>query len=98
MGGVADWQRDLNAAEIPASVVQTLAEAVGHEQVAHRGLLHEVGSPDGSITVLGSPFALDRGVGPARSVPALGEHSEEILAGLGYDGDAVAALRAGGAV
>jgi alpha-methylacyl-CoA racemase len=40
----------------------------------------------------GTPAAVDR---PA---PEAGEHSDEILAGLGYTPDAVAALRAAGAV
>ncbi len=88
----AEWQRELNAAGIPASVVRTLAEAVRHEQVAHRGLLHEVDSPDGPVVALGSPFAGAAGP-PTRGVPALGEHSREILAGLGYDDAAIAALR-----
>ena len=91
----ADWQRELNTAGVPASVVHTLAEAVRHEQVAHRGLLHEVDSPSGPVTVVGAPFSLpgaDRS--PPRGVPALGQHTGEILAALGYDADAVAELRA----
>jgi CoA:oxalate CoA-transferase len=94
----ADWQRALNEAGVPASVVQTLEEATHGAQVAHRGLLHEADSPRGRVSVVGSPFGLGPGHAPPRGVPALGEHTEEILGALGYDADALAALRASGSL
>jgi CoA:oxalate CoA-transferase len=81
-----EWQQELNARGIPASVVRTLEEAVRHPQAEQRRLLHEVDSPRGRIRVMGSPFSLpglDQGPRPAR-VPELGEHTEEILAEIGW--------------
>lgn len=92
-----EWQRELSARGIPASVVRTLAEAARHPQVVERRLLHEVDSPRGPISVMGNPFSLpglDQSPHPAR-VPELGEHTDEILLELGYDPDV---LRAAGAV
>jgi crotonobetainyl-CoA:carnitine CoA-transferase CaiB-like acyl-CoA transferase len=73
----AEWERELHARGIPAAVVRTLEEAVRSEQVAQRGLLHEVDSPGGRISVLGIGGAPS----PPR-VPALGEDTERVLAEL----------------
>jgi crotonobetainyl-CoA:carnitine CoA-transferase CaiB-like acyl-CoA transferase len=78
----ADWERELNAQGIPAAVVRTLEEAVQSEQAAHRRLLHEVESDRGPISVLGTGGAPS----PAR-VPMLGEHTDTVLAELGYGKD-----------
>ncbi len=77
-----EWQQELNARGIPASVVRTLEEAVRHPQTVERRLLHEVDSPRGRVSVMGNPFSLpgvDQRPHPAR-VPELGEHTDEILA------------------
>ena len=52
------------------------------DQVRANGLVHEV-TPDGggAVTLLGSLFKVDGLVAPpGRGIPALGEHTEEVLA------------------
>jgi CoA:oxalate CoA-transferase len=81
-----EWQAELNARGIPASVVRTLEEAVRHPQAEQRRLLHEVGSARGPVKVMGNPFSLpglDQSPRPAR-VPELGEHTDQILAEIGW--------------
>ena len=92
-----EWEHLLNARGIPAAVVRTLAEAVKSDQAAVRGILHEVDSPRGQVSVIGSPFALASG--PVRSpVPALGEDTDAVLTELGYDEETVSSLRRRGIV
>jgi crotonobetainyl-CoA:carnitine CoA-transferase CaiB-like acyl-CoA transferase len=50
------------------------------------------------VRLLGVPVKLSRTPGgPAGPGPALGEHTEEVLAALGYSGEEVAALLGSGA-
>ena len=93
----AEWERELNARGVPASVVRTLDEAARHPQVEQRGLLREVDVGGNRISVVGSPFSipgLDQNPDPPR-VPELGEHTDEILREHGFDVDV---LRAAGAI
>jgi alpha-methylacyl-CoA racemase len=52
------------------------------------------------VRVLGVPVKLSRTPGDPRQRPGpvLGEHTDELLRGAGYDDDDIAALKAGGAV
>jgi itaconate CoA-transferase len=87
----------LEAAQIANARVNTMAEVWAHPQLQARGRWREVGSPAGPLPALLPPGTWDDG--PRMDpVPALGEHTDAILAGLGYSGAAIAALRAAGAV
>ncbi|MDQ4129614.1 MAG: CoA transferase, partial [Actinomycetota bacterium] len=53
----------------------------------------------GAVRQLGTPVKLSRTPGGARAPgPALGEHTREVLSGLGYSDEEVAALEEAGAV
>jgi itaconate CoA-transferase len=74
-----DWLERLRGARIPCGAVNDLQAVMEHPQLAHNGLVADVGSPVGTIPAIGSPFLVD-GERPAiGSVPGLGEHSAEIL-------------------
>ena len=89
----------LDAAQIANAQVNTMREFWSHPQLAARERWREVGSPAGPIPALLPPGQWDDGEGPRMDpVPAVGEHTDALLAELGYDREAIAALRAAQAV
>jgi itaconate CoA-transferase len=75
----SEWLELLVAARIPCGSVNDLRDVMEHPQLAHNRLVAEVGSPAGTLPTIGNPFlvAAERpGLGP---VPALGEHTAEVL-------------------
>ena len=71
----ADWLERLRAAGIPCGDVNDLQAVMEHPQLAHNGLVTEVGSPVGPLPVVGSPFLVDGKRPPVGPVPALGEEA-----------------------
>jgi itaconate CoA-transferase len=74
-----EWIERLRAARIPCGAVNDLGAVMAHPQLAHNGLVAEVGSPAGPIPAVGSPFLINGERPEVGSVPALGEHSAEVL-------------------
>jgi crotonobetainyl-CoA:carnitine CoA-transferase CaiB-like acyl-CoA transferase len=82
-----EWLELLQAARIPCGAVNEVGDVAEHPQLAHNRLVAEVDSPAGPIPVIGSPFVVDGerpGTGP---VPALGEHTQEVLREVGLSPD-----------
>lgn len=97
-----DWCALLNAQGVPAGEIASVPEALAHPQVSGRGLVASLDPPHGldrTVQVAGSGFHID-GQAPRtdRSPPALGEHTDALLAELGYDPDAILALRKANAI
>ena len=90
----------LEAAQIANARVNTMAEVWAHPQLKARERWREVGSPAGSIPALLPPGSWGGDAGEPRMdpIPALGQHTDAILAELGLGADQIAALRAEGAV
>ena len=78
------WAEVLDAAGVPCAPVQDLAQLQDDPQVVATGQLQEVDHPAGSVRVVGSPLRLD-GERPRvrRAPPLLGQHTTEVLTGLG---------------
>ena len=88
----------LDAAGIGNAAVNSIADVWKHPQLAARGRWAEVGSPAGPIPALKPPADNDSFDCRLDPIPALGEHTDAILAELGYGAGDIARLRAAGAV
>jgi crotonobetainyl-CoA:carnitine CoA-transferase CaiB-like acyl-CoA transferase len=94
------WVCDLAKADIPFTVVNSMAEAFTDPQLMHRRMLLEVEHPlEGTIPQLGFPIKMsDTPCEIYSAPPRLGEHSDALLATIGYDAPAIAALRTEGVI
>ncbi|KWT97291.1 MULTISPECIES: CaiB/BaiF CoA-transferase family protein [unclassified Variovorax] len=87
----------LELAQIANAQVNTMNDVWAHPQLKARGRWTEVGSPMGPLPAMLPPGTWD--VGPRMDpVPALGQHTDAILAELGYGAAEIEALRASKAV
>jgi crotonobetainyl-CoA:carnitine CoA-transferase CaiB-like acyl-CoA transferase len=79
------WIRCLRAAGVPAAPVRTLDQVFDDPQARANGLVQEVATPTGrDARLLGGVFKVDgEPAGARRGVPALGEHTAEVLAEVG---------------
>ena len=97
---MAEWVDLLADLDICFGPVATLAEMMEDPQVRHRGMVVEMDDGRGvRRTTLGNPIKLSDTPPYLRlPAPALGQHTEEVLAGLGYSRNDVAALRERGVI
>ncbi|MCR5859925.1 CaiB/BaiF CoA-transferase family protein [Mesorhizobium sp. J428] len=95
--GKHDIHALLSAAKVNVSVVHDIGEATQHPQLEAVGGIFR--DQDSGARYVGTPFRLHETPGRmTRSYPALGEHTDEILAQAGYSMAEIAELRkAGGA-
>lgn len=87
-----EWEVLLNDAGVPAARVREIAESVVHEQVQSRGVIQSVPGRQTKTPV--AAFQYHHG-GPALSSPPpnIGEHTNEVLAELGYSESEIKSLR-----
>jgi len=90
----------LEKAEVASGPVYSLDEVFKDLQVLHRGMVAEIDHPkSGKIKVGGIPVKLSETPGNIRSPPPmLGQHTREILEGLGYSQDKIDELRKKGVI
>jgi crotonobetainyl-CoA:carnitine CoA-transferase CaiB-like acyl-CoA transferase len=96
----AHWVETLNAAGVPCGPVQSVDQVFADPQIAAQEMVLTVPHPGrGDVRMLGFPMKFSAApCSVRRPAPELGEHSDEVLAELGYDTAAREALRAAGAV
>lgn len=96
------WEQELQAHGIPAARVRNLSEALADPQLETRTVTHTFTSGTVTarpLTVPLTAFKLAHGGARIDSPPPRhGEHTDVVLAELGYDVDAIAALRGAGIV
>ncbi len=88
----------LTEAGIACARVNTVEQVVNHPQLVERNRWRTVDSPVGQIPTLLPPVLSSAWEPALGAVPALGEHTDAILAELGRDAGQIAALRAAEAV
>jgi len=88
----------LDAASIANASVNTVEGLREHAQLRARGLWAEVDSPAGPLPALRPPPLSDAFAPAMGNIPALGAHTDGVLAWLGYGETEISTLRAGGLI
>jgi crotonobetainyl-CoA:carnitine CoA-transferase CaiB-like acyl-CoA transferase len=87
----SSWLARLRGIGIPAGPVNTIADAMDDDQFRARDMWRPVNVGDTAVSVINTPIKSDGSPGVRAPAPAVGEHSAELLAGLGYDAETIAA-------
>jgi crotonobetainyl-CoA:carnitine CoA-transferase CaiB-like acyl-CoA transferase len=91
----------LEKARIPASPLYSPQEALDDPHVRAMGYYKYVDYPGlpAAAPIMETPFRMSATPGTIRKrAPLIGEHTDQILKGLGYDESSIAALREGGVI
>ena len=97
----AHWLAAINKAGVPCGPINDIAGVFAEPQTQHLGIARTVHHPVlGDIRVVGQPINLTDNPQPEAlgATPELGQHTDAILAGLGYDAEAIADLRTRGVI
>lgn len=93
----AEWDAALRAADIPCMPMNSIEQVLEDPHLVATGMVRTVEHPtEGAIRQLGVPIRMSgtRINDDLRPAPRLGENTDEILSGLGYDANAIAELEA----
>jgi formyl-CoA transferase len=89
----------LNRYDIPCGPILSMKELAAEPSLRASGTVVEVEHPTrGKYLTVGNPIKMSDSPTEVTRSPLLGEHTDEVLAQLGFGRDEVAALRAAGAV
>ena len=89
----AEWLDQLDRAGIPAGPINTMTQALTDIQAQHRQMVRMIVG----VSMVGSPVRLDGGRADSDlPPPALGEHTDEVLAALGVAASEIESLKTAG--
>lgn len=96
----AHWVEALNAAEVPCGPIYSMDQVFADPQVRHLGMAAAVQHPQlGEIALVGQAVKLSRTPAELRTATAeAGEHTDAVLAELGYSAEDVAGMRREGVI
>ena len=94
----AEWLAILDQAGVAAGPVNDIAQAMEEPQIRHREMVREVQHPAGvPLKILANPIRFsETPIGDYSAPPTVGQHTDEVLAALGYAPDRRDDLRARG--
>lgn len=94
------WLTELEKHDVLCGPVRSLAEALADPQTAHNNMIIEFENSTGqAVRTIASPITMSEVPPEIRHTPPqLGEHSRELLQGLGYDAARIDELVSSGAV
>lgn len=93
------WLQRLRDHDLPCGSIRDVGEALESEQTRALGMVVEAEHTSiGSYRTLRSPLRHGPARAAVRGAPVLGEHTAEVLDGLGVDGQEIARLAAAGVI
>jgi crotonobetainyl-CoA:carnitine CoA-transferase CaiB-like acyl-CoA transferase len=95
---LAEWVRRLAGLTIPWTVVQTAAEAAADPQVVANGYVVDAVRDATVIPLVASPAQFDARTPTLNPAPEHGEHTEEVLLGLGRTWEDIGRLKESGTI
>ncbi len=90
------WTHVLDEAGVPFGPINTMDKVFEDPQVRHRGIKIEAEGRYGSVPMVRNPLVEDSA--DATAPPALGEHTDEVLAQFGFTAEQIAQMHDSGTV
>jgi formyl-CoA transferase len=106
--GVEEWTKTktkfeamdiLNEYDIPCGPILSMKEIAEEPSLRKTGTVVEVDHPKrGKYLSVGNPIKMSESATDVTRSPLLGEHTDQVLAELGYSAEQIAELRSSGAI
>jgi formyl-CoA transferase len=106
--GVEEWTKTktkfeamdiLNEYDIPCGPILSMKEIAEEPSLRKTGTVVEVDHPKrGKYLTVGNPIKMSESATEVKRSPLLGEHTDQVLAELGYSAEQIAELRSSGAI
>ena len=95
----ADWVRQFKAESVPVSMLGTIDDLPSDPQLVANAILREPDEPIGADYIINHPVNVEASKrAPVKRAPDVGEHSDEVLAELGFQHQEIARLRETGVI